>query len=96
MIYAGVAVCLFVWGVLVGRAIRMVGTVLAIIPVLVWFGLLASLGWPRAIDASGNELPVYLMVGMLAFSIGVGFGERRSGMKASRPDDAEPAGGARR
>lgn len=80
--YVAVGAALLLWRVLAGRAGRKVGTVLALIPVAVWFGLLAWFGWTRGLDApAADALPAYLVIGLLAFLIGSNLA---SGAGASR------------
>lgn len=71
MTYIAVGVALLLWGVLVGRAGRKVGTALAVIPVLVWFGFLGWFVWTDSLGSpAGDALLVYLLIGLLAFLIG--------------------------
>lgn len=77
MIYVVVGIALLLWGALVGRAGRKVGTVLALVPVLVWFGLLAWLVWTGNLDGpAGDAHLAYLVIGLLAFLIGSNFASR--------------------
>jgi len=51
MLYVAVGVALLLWGTLVGRVGRKLGTLLAIVPVLVWFGVLAWFGSSGNLDS---------------------------------------------
>jgi MFS family permease len=78
MVYIAIGVALLLWGALVGRVGRKLGTLLAILPVLVWGGVLAWFTWSGATDRStGDALPAYLLVGLFAFLIGVNLTTRR-------------------
>jgi len=58
MVYIAIGVALLLWGALVGRVGRKLGTLLAILPVLVWGGVLAWFTWSGATDRStGDALP---------------------------------------
>lgn len=82
MLYVVVGVALLLWGALAGRAGRKVGTVLALIPIAVWFGFLAWFGWADGLDSpAGDALPAYLVIGLLAFFVGSNLA---SGVGASR------------
>lgn len=77
MLFVAVGVALLLWGTLVGRVGRKLGTLLAIVPVLVWFGVLAWFGSSGNLDSpAGDALPVYLVIGLLAFTIGVNLTDR--------------------
>lgn len=41
MVYITIGLALLLWGALVGRVGRKLGTLLATLPVLLWFGVLA-------------------------------------------------------
>lgn len=84
MIHVVVRVVLLLWGAVVGRAGRKVGTALALIPVLVWFGILAWFGWSGNPDSpAGDALPAYLVIGLLAFLIGERLTDGRSAQRRS-------------
>lgn len=86
MVYVAVGVVLLFWGALVGRVGRKLGTVLSIVPVLVWFGFLAWFDWSGNLDGpAGDALPAYLVIGLLAFVIGVNFTNRSVVVRNSRP-----------
>jgi len=71
MSYFLVGVILLGWGALVGRVGRTLGTILAVVPVLVWFGILAWSASTNTLDsAEGRGLASYLLVGLLAFLVG--------------------------
>ena len=70
MSYVLVGVTLLGWGALVGRVGRTLGTILAVVPVLVWFGALAWLVSTDTLDSAGGALAIYLLVGLLAFVAG--------------------------
>ncbi|AZH77187.1 hypothetical protein CSX12_01270 [Microbacterium sp. Y-01] len=54
------------------------GILLAIVPILVWFVVIGWFAWSGALDrAAGDALPVYLLIGLFAFLIGVGLARRR-------------------
>lgn len=77
MPFVAVGVALLLWGTLVGRVGTKLGTLLAIVPVLVWFGVLAWFGWSGDLDSpAGDALPVYLVIGLLAFMTGVNLTNR--------------------
>ncbi|MDR2321507.1 MAG: hypothetical protein LBE60_07660 [Microbacterium sp.] len=88
MSYFLVGVILLGWGALVGRIGRKLGTILAVVPVLVWFGVLAWLTSTNTLDsAEGRGLASYLLVGLLAFLVGSNLtsrlgSPRRTGDKA--------------
>lgn len=85
MNYVAVGVALLIWGALVGRVGRKVGTVLALVPVLVWFGLLAWFGWSGILDSpTGDALPAYLVIGLLTFLTGLNLAERSSALRRKR------------
>lgn len=85
MLYVAVGVALLLWGVMVGRAGRNLGTLLAIVPVLVWFAVLAWFGSSGNLDsAAGDALPAYLVIGLLAFMIGVNLTNRSVAVRNSR------------
>lgn len=85
MAYVGVGVALLLWGVLVGRVGRKVGTLLAIVPVLLWGGVLAWFTWSDALDGpDGDALPVYLLIGLFAFLIGVSLTGRHEPSRRAR------------
>jgi hypothetical protein len=85
MLFVAVGVALLLWGTLVGRVGRKLGTLLAIVPVLVWFGVLAWFGSSGNLDSpAGDALPVYLVVGLLAFTIGVNLTDRSVSVRKSR------------
>ncbi|MFE7065941.1 hypothetical protein [Microbacterium sp. NPDC057658] len=85
MLYVAVGVALLLWGTLVGRVGRKLGTLLAIVPVLVWFGVLAWFGSSGNLDSpAGDALAVYLVVGLLAFTIGVNLTDRSVSVRNSR------------
>lgn len=78
MVYIAIGVALILWGALVGRVGRKLGTLFAVLPVLVWGGVLAWFTWSGASDRSpGDALPAYLLVGLFAFLIGVNLTTRR-------------------
>ncbi|GAA1152779.1 hypothetical protein MOX01_00190 [Microbacterium oxydans] len=78
MVYTAIGIALLLWGALVGRVGRNLGTLLATVPVLLWVGVLAWFTWSGASDpSSGDALPAYLLVGLFAFLIGVNFTTRR-------------------
>ena len=69
--FIAVGAALLLWGALAGRAGRKVGTVLALIPVAVWFGFLAWFGCTGGLDTpAADALPAYLVIGLLAFFVG--------------------------
>jgi len=88
MSYFLVGVILLGWGALVGRVGRTLGTILAVVPVLVWFGVLAWLASTNTLDSTeGRGLASYLLVGLLAFLVGSSLtsrlgAPRRAGDKA--------------
>ncbi len=85
MLYVAVGVALLLWGALVGRVGTKLGTLLAIVPVLVWFGVLAWFGSSGDLDSPpGDALPVYLVIGLLAFTIGVNLTNRFVAVRNSR------------
>lgn len=70
---------LLLWGVLVGRATPRVGTVLAIVPLAVWFGLSVWIGQPGVVEApNADALLAYLLIGLLAFLVGSNLTSRRA------------------
>lgn len=78
MVYIAIGLALLLWGAVVGRVGRKLGTLLAILPVLLWFGVLAWFTWSGASDRStGDALPAYLLVGLFAFLLGVNLTTRR-------------------
>lgn len=86
MLYVTVGVVLLLWGALVGRLGRKLGTLLAVVPVLLWFGLLAWFTWSGALDSpTGDALPVYLLTGLLAFLIGANLTSRGEPSRRTRP-----------
>lgn len=85
MLFVAVGVALLLWGALVGQAGRKLGTLLAIVPVLVWFGVLAWFGSSGHLDSpAGDALPAYLVIGLLAFTIGVNLTNRSVSVRNSR------------
>lgn len=71
MVYGVVGIALFVLGALAGRVGPKLGTVLAVVPALVWFALLAQANSMGTIDGpAGNELLAYLLIGLIAFLVG--------------------------
>ena len=71
MVYVAVGVALFLWGVLVGRVGQKLGTILALVPVLLWCVLMAWFSWSGMQDSpAGDTLPAYLLIGLLAFLAG--------------------------
>lgn len=85
MLFVAVGVALLLWGTLVGRVGTKLGTLLAIVPVLVWFGVLAWFGLSGDLDSSaGDALPAYLVIGLLAFMIGVNLTNRSVPVHGSR------------
>ncbi|WP_249521265.1 hypothetical protein [Microbacterium sp. ER1] len=85
MLFVAVGVALLLWGALVGRVGTKLGTLLAIVPVLVWFGVLAWFGSSGDLDSpAGDALPVYLVIGLLAFTIGVNLTNRSVSVRNSR------------
>lgn len=78
MVYITIGLALLLWGALVGRVGRKLGTLLATLPVLLWFGVLAWFTWSGALDSpTGDALPAYLLVGLFAFLLGVNLTTRR-------------------
>jgi len=87
VVYVAVGVALLVWGALVGRAGRKVGTLLAVIPVAAWLGLLAWLGWTGSLDSpAGDALPAYLVIGLLAFFVGLNLTSRSAASRSTSKD----------
>lgn len=85
MLFVAVGVALLLWGTLVGRVGTKLGTLLATVPVLVWFGVLAWFGSSGDLDSpAGDALPVYLVIGLLAFTIGVNLTNRSVSVRNSR------------
>ncbi|KNY05159.1 hypothetical protein [Microbacterium sp. GCS4] len=90
MILISVAVVMFVWGVVVERAGRVLGTVMALLPVLVWFGVLVAiqadgdLGWRVAADHA-----LALIVGLSAFMLGSSVDSIRAAWSRHRGRRAE-------
>lgn len=71
MAYVAVAVALLLWGGLVGRVGTKLGTALAVVPVLGWFGVLAWSSWSGVLETpAGDALHVYMLIGLFAFLIG--------------------------
>jgi hypothetical protein len=76
-----------------GRAGQKLGTVLALIPVLVWFGVLAWSGWSGVLDTpAGDALAGYMLIGLFAFLIGSNFTERGSVRRGTSGGRSEPDG----
>lgn len=87
MLYVAVGVALLLWGALVGRAGRTVGTVLALIPVAVWLGFVAWFGWTDSLDSPAEDaLPAYLVIGLLTFSIGLNLTSRSVASRRRAPE----------
>lgn len=81
-----VAAVLLAWGALVGRVGRRVGTLLAVVPILVWFMVIEGLTRSGALDrAAGDALPVYLLIGLFAFLIGENLARRRKPPGGGKP-----------
>ncbi|KJL33111.1 hypothetical protein [Microbacterium oxydans] len=87
MAYVAVAVALLLWGGLVGRVGTKLGTVLALVPVLVWFGVLAWSGSSGVLETpAGDTLPVYMLIGLFAFLIGSNFTSRSAASRKASPE----------
>lgn len=81
-----VAAVLLAWGALVGRVGRRVGTLLAVVPILVWFVVIEWFTRSGALDrAAGDALPVYLLIGLFAFLIGENLARRRKPPGGGKP-----------
>ncbi|MCM3778400.1 hypothetical protein [Microbacterium hydrocarbonoxydans] len=85
MAYIIVGVALFLWGTLTGCAGQKLSAVLAMIPVVGWFAVLAWFGWSGNMDSpTGDALPAYLLIGLLAFMVGSAATTRLSKLRAAR------------
>ncbi|WP_341935919.1 hypothetical protein MRBLWO14_001599 [Microbacterium sp. LWO14-1.2] len=71
MSFALIGIALFAVGVLVERAGRKLGTVLALLPVVLWFAYLAHIQLDGELgERESVALMVALLVGLLPFSAG--------------------------
>lgn len=85
MIYVAVGVILLILGAIAGRLTPKAGTVLAVILVLAWVGLLAWLALAGNLDgATVQSLAAYLVIGLLAFLIGSNLTSRLSPQRNAR------------
>ncbi|MFS0894995.1 hypothetical protein [Microbacterium sp. 179-I 3D3 NHS] len=83
--YIIVVVALLLWGALAGCVGQRLGVALALIPALGWFGVLAWFGWLGNMDSpTGDALPAYLLIGLLAFLAGSAATTRLSKLRAAR------------
>lgn len=71
MMFVAIAVVLFAWGVLVERSSRVVGTILALVPVVVWVGFLYALQIDGDFDSrEAADHAAAMTVGLMAFMLG--------------------------
>jgi hypothetical protein len=71
MMFVAIGVVLFAWGVLVERSSRVVGTVLALVPVVVWGGFLFAMQIDGDLDSrEAADHAMAMVVGLLAFTLG--------------------------
>lgn len=71
MIYAVVGGALLVLGAVAGSLSRKAGTILAVILVVAWIGLLSWFGLSGSLDGpTVQSLAAYLVIGLLAFLAG--------------------------
>lgn len=76
---AAAGVALLIVGAIVGRVGRKLGTIIAIVLTLAWFGVLAGFGLAGTLNGPRiQELALYLMVGLVAFLIGANLTDRAS------------------
>lgn len=80
-----VGIALLLLGAVVGRVGPKLGTALAGLLVLAWFGILAGFGLTGNLDGPAvQDLALYLMIGLLAFLIGSNLTARPATSRSSR------------